>query len=288
MPLSFGQLESMLAQWESDPSLMDRANFSRRSAIQDDLDRYFNETDTVVLDSRRDLVNRALALSTQLNSINSKFFNSIRNQIQTGTCPTEFIAILRKTSFPAPHGIAYDHLDDLISGILQLEPVSEEPCLLDPDSVFYQPTPARHIFHLITAASITSADTLIDLGSGLGHVPLLVSICTGASASGIDLDPAYITSATNCARTLNLRSVNFLAEDARDADLSTGTIFYLYTPFSGPTLGAVLEALREQAIIRPIRICTFGPCTFTVSEQPWLEARSQPTADQITVFIPCC
>jgi hypothetical protein len=39
----------------------------------------------------------------------------------------------------------------------------------------YQPTPVRHILHLIAAAMVAEDDVFVDLGSGLGHVPLLVS-----------------------------------------------------------------------------------------------------------------
>jgi hypothetical protein len=80
--------------------------------------------------------------------------------------------------------------------------------------------------------------------------------------------------------------VTFLAQDARHADLSTGTVFYLYTPFTGSTLACVIESLRNQASLRPIRICTFGPCTFEVSKQTWLDPVPPPAADQVTVFIP--
>jgi hypothetical protein len=290
-----GQLESLLFEWESDETLLDSAHFARRIGIQDELDRIFtgevlhpNSSPGFANANRTnsDLSSRARALHLKLESINLELFNSIRRQIQTGTCPTEFLPLLRDPSTEAPRGLAYDYLDDLIAGVLQFKPPIEEPRPLSPDSVFYQPTPARHIFHLITAAAITSADTFIDLGSGLGHVPLLASICTGATAIGIELDPIWITSAINCAATLNLRNVIFLAQDVREADLSSGTVFYLYTPFTGSTLASVLESLCNQSTQRPIRICTFGPCTLAVGNEPWLRPIIPPVSDQITVFLP--
>jgi hypothetical protein len=285
MPALPHQFELQLSQWESDDALLRSAHFARRMQILDQLDALFPYTGPTNADSSTQLLTRARALSTRLDSANADLYNSIRTQIQNGICPAEFFPFLRAPSI-APGGLAYDHLDDLVSGIFDFETPSEEPRILGPESVFYQPTPARHIFHLISAASITPTDTVVDLGSGLGHVPLLASICTGASAMGLEIDPVWIATATNCARNLNLRNVTFLAQDARHADLSTGTVFYLYTPFTGSTLACVIESLRNQASLRPIRICTFGPCTFEVSKQTWLDPVPPPAADQVTVFIP--
>jgi hypothetical protein len=279
---SLSQLDAALAHWESDKTVLESAHFASRMAILDELDPYLSDPAAL---PARDLLGRARTLATKIESINNEFFKSIRHQIQNGTRPEEFTAILRHLTTP-PRGLAYDYLDDLLAGVFQFEPPSEEPRPLASDSVFYQPTPARHIFHLITAASITRDDTAIDVGSGLGHVPLLTSICTGATSIAVELDPAWNASATRCATALNLSNVSFLTQDAREADLSSGTVFYLYTPFIGSTLASVLDSLRIQASQRPIRICTFGPCTIAVTNQPWLNPATPPVIDQITVFIP--
>lgn len=283
------QLESKLSLWESDPALLEADQFARRLEIQDDLDRLFIEPalhpdSTQHLDSS-DLRQRARALNLKFESINSDLFASIRRQIQTGACPPQFTSILHNLTTP-PRGLAYDYLDDLVAGVFQFNPPAEEPRALSSDSVFYQPTPARHIFHLITAAALRNTDTLIDLGSGLGHVPLLVSICTGASSIGIELDPTLAACAAKCSEALNQRNVTFHAQDARQADLSSGNVFYLYTPFTGSTLSAVLESLRNQSSLRPIRICIFGPGTLTLREQVWLKPITPPATDQITIFVP--
>jgi len=277
-------MEAKLTEWGLDGSLLDPTHFARRMQILDQLEILFASGRGQASYSP-DLVNTARDFIAKLESANTLLFESIRCQIQTGICPAEFVAIMRDLVTP-PLGLAYDYLDDLLAGVFQFEPPTEEPRPLDPDSVFYQPTPARHIFHLITAAAITSTDTLIDLGSGLGHVPLLVSICNGATSIGIELDPTWVASARKCADSLNLRNATFRVEDARETDLSSGTVFYLYTPFGGSILAIVFDALREQGARRPIRICTFGPCTGVVSKQPWLQPLTPPTTDRITVFLP--
>lgn len=276
------QLAWMISQWESDATLLDPNSFERRSAVLEELELLFSD-ESLQSFSIRDLSDRARALQVKLESANNNLFASIRREIQAGRCPTEFTSILHERAAP-PRGLAYDHLDDLLAGVFQFDPPSEDPRPLGSDSVFYQPTPARHIFHLISAAAITRADKLMDLGSGLGHVPLLVSICTGARSIGIELDPAWNASATRCADALNLTKISFLTADAREADLSAATVFYLYTPFTGDTFSSVLDSIRKQTQFRLIRICTFGPCTVTVAQQSWLGSVSDPDPDQITIF----
>src|SRR4051812_9224386 len=166
--LPTSNIDSLLAQWESDGHLLDSANFQRRVTVLDELDRYRSRPELLQGGPGKDFFNRVGGLSSKLEAANTQFFASIRHQIQAGVCPAEFSSLLSGLTI-SPRGLAYDHLDDLIAGVFQFEPPPEEPRPLAPDNVFYQPTPARHVFHLINAASITSADTLIDLGSGLGQ-----------------------------------------------------------------------------------------------------------------------
>jgi len=141
---------------------------------------------------------------------------------------------------------------------------------LSAEMVAYQPTPARHIFDLIRHIQLTAQDVFVDLGSGLGHLALLIAICTDARCIGVELEPSYVACSVKIARELNLTKATFLALDAREADLSGGTVFYLYTPFRGAILRAVLDRLRLESVTREIRVCTFGPCTPIVAAESWL------------------
>jgi len=137
---------------------------------------------------------------------------------------------------------------------------------------------------LIGRTGLTEQDVLIDIGSGLGHVPMLVSICTLARCVGIELQTAYVECARFTAQQLKLDNVTFLDQDVRAADLSRGTVFYLYTPFTGSMLRAVLDRLRTESGKRGIRICTFGSCTTTVAYERWLRALDASDEDRIAVF----
>jgi hypothetical protein len=148
----------------------------------------------------------------------------------------------------------------------------------------YQPTPIRHILKLIEGAKIMKKDVFVDLGSGLGHVPLLVSMITGARSFGIEMQAAYVMSAQECAESLKLDGIKFAAQDARDADLSTGTVFYLFSPFKGTILNEVLGKLQRACRHRPIKICSLGPCTQAIAGETWLKASHSIEIDSIAVF----
>jgi hypothetical protein len=149
--------------------------------------------------------------------------------------------------------LGFDSRDELLSGVLQLLDPSEPNLQPSPEMVPYQPTPVRHILQLIAATAVRQDDVFVDLGSGLGHVPLLVSMVTGAQSLGVEVQAAYVASAQRCAQSLRLSRVEFTAQDARDAYLSHGTMFYLYSPFNGSILAGVLSARRGESMRRAHR-----------------------------------
>jgi len=137
--------------------------------------------------------------------------------------------------------------------------------------VFYQPTPARIVLQLVDRAGFLQHDVFYDIGSGLGQVSILVHLLSGIRAKGVEFEPTYCDYARRCARGLNLPEVQFINADAREADYSDGTIFFMYSPFEGRMLERVLERLRHESAKRSIRLCTYGPCTQQVNRQSWLE-----------------
>jgi SAM-dependent methyltransferase len=169
----------------------------------------------------------------------------------------------------------YDSLDLFINGLLLSRAVPNETKTREPEMVYYQQTPARIIFELVEKAQLTEEDVFYDLGSGLGQVPILVNLLSGAAAKGIEFEPAYGNYASLCAADLNLSRVTFIQADAQAADYSDGTIFFMYTPFEGSMLQEVLAKLRGEAQRRRIRLFTYGPCTLQVTRQSWLKRIDQ-------------
>ncbi|MGA2097391.1 MAG: class I SAM-dependent methyltransferase [Candidatus Acidiferrum sp.] len=297
-------LHSLVKELERDSSLEEPDRLRERIEALDRLDVYHLDAanpETDYLGGQPPAVepialairNRARALCAKLEAANSVLYEKIREEIRRGYRPDallQYVPTVRRVrgTIRLAHGEGYDYLDDLLTGVLNFETPGDRPgdknFHLAPEMVPYQPTPARHIFELIVRTALTEQDVLIDLGSGLGHVPLLVSICTAARAIGVELQPTHVNCARQSARSLNLNNVTFLQQDARETDLSAATVFYLYTPFIGKILEAMLASLKQEASRRKIRIYTFGPCTPIVAQEPWLKSTAAPKVDQIAIF----
>jgi len=281
MPIE-NALVSLIGHLEQDRSLDEPRRLRQRVEALDDLDACFLDGQPI----GTAILHRARAVYAELESVNFRLYEGIRQDIQRGAGGGRLLEWM-----PDWNGAArlmncggYDYLDELMSGVLQFEEPSAEVVQLESEMVSYQPTPGRHIFDLIGRTALVERDLLIDLGSGLGHVALMASICTRASCTGIELEPSYVDCARKSARSLNLNNVRFIQGDARAADLSDGTVFYLYTPFIGTILRDVLNSLRQEAVKRDIRICTFGPCTQVVAEERWLSVIGALEADRIAMF----
>ena len=274
--------QTLLCALEANSSLLQPGQLWSRLVALDNLDANFGSIDAA------NLPERAKTLRTQLEAANADLYQSVRSTIVRTGQPHALLRWLhdpasRIKSTPAP-GLGFDCRDEFVSGILPLREPDEPNPRQSPEMVPYQPTPVRHILDLIAAATIAENDAFVDLGSGLGHVPLLVSLITGARSVGIEVEAAYVASAQECAQSLHLHRVRFLPQDAREADLSSGTVFYLYSPFSGSILSHVLNALQRESASRPIKVCSLGPCTRTLARESWLKASTPPDPSRITVF----
>jgi predicted RNA methylase len=276
-------IQKLLERFKADPSLTEPDRFRDRIEALDELDACDLDSQILLAESESEkaaLYRRAIGLRTKLEGANSQFYEGVRDAIHRGAGRDALFRAADQPRRESPlHGHSndlgaaesYDYLDELLSGVFRFE-VTEEPKVnLSAEMVAYQPTPARHVFDLIRHMKLTAQDVFVDLGSGLGHLAFLIAICTEARCIGIELEPSYVRCSVKVARELNLTNVTFLALDAREADLSSGTVFYLYTPFRGAILRAVLDRLRLESATREIRVCTFGPCTPIVATESWLE-----------------
>ena len=285
-------LQSLIEELEHDRSLVEPDRLRERIEALDRLDSYLLDEDLPAPSANSaeaELYHRVIAFCARLEAANFTLYQIIRGDIQQGAGRHSLLRWVPKRSrdgevIEPASGPGYDYLDELVSGVLQFKKPETTVAELAPEMIFYQPTPARHIFDLIDRAAFTERDLLVDLGCGMGHLPLLVSICTNALCIGIELESTYVHCARESARTLKLKNVAFVQQDAREADLSGGTVFYLYTPFTGTILRAVLNSLRRESVSREIRICTFGPCMPVVAEEPWLKPVGSSETDRISVF----
>jgi hypothetical protein len=286
---------ALVAELEGDPSLDRPAQLRRRVDAADRLEAYgldaAQSVNGATSPADAALYDRACAIHARLQAADSQLFESIRHDIGQGRGALRLAEWLEPDSHAEStagpqRGDTYDYLDVLVAGILQFDTPAETPSLA-PEMVAYQPTPARHIFDLLRRAGLTRNDVLVDLGSGLGHVPLLAAICTSARSVGVELQPAYVGVARRSAHALGLTGATFVQQDARSVDLSAGTFFYLYTPFTGAILSSVLDSLRREAAGRAIRVCTLGPCTEVVGQESWLRPDVALGPDRVVIFSSC-
>jgi predicted O-methyltransferase YrrM len=279
--------ETFFDELESDPALLEPSGLRTRLEALDRLDALLGSSEGEPRGGTwpsHAVLARARLARIRLEQANETLYASVRAQIQGGLHPDLFLSWIDASAAIPVAGLSYEFRDEAVAGILELEEPAVPALPRSSETVFYQPTPARHIFRLIRLSALSSADVFIDLGSGLGHVAMLIGICTGARCVGIEQEEEYVACAQRCASKLNLRRVTFLNQDACAADLSAGTIFYLYTPFLGTLLDTAIERLRQEARKRAIHVLSLGPCTAVLARAPWLEARGEPDPGQIATF----
>lgn len=276
-------------------TLLNRHSFTRRARMLERLE--FEVFDALAAvepspdpGSPRSLSARAQRLRRRLEAMDEAECAGLRRQIREGLHGPALEARLRDTVeegrlLPLDEP-GYDDLDLLVNGILLTERLPSASRIPEPEMVFYQQTPVRVIFKLLQRAEPNDADHLYDFGSGLGHVPILANLLTGVRATGLEVEPAYRDYSLLRAAELGIERIRFDTTDVRDADLGAGTIFFMFTPFRGRMLEAVLRKLEMLARERPVRLFTYGPCTHVVGRAAWLRPihRSALVTDALAEF----
>ncbi len=114
----------------------------------------------------------------------------------------------------------------------------------------YHASGIASIVRALCEAPVSSDDLVIDLGAGLGRVVRVAEHLT--RTRGIEIQPELAE------RARAICESPIVTGDARDVDLSDGTVFFLYLPFTGQVMRDVLEKLRAVALHHPIVVCALG------------------------------
>ncbi|HZX57922.1 MAG TPA: class I SAM-dependent methyltransferase [Mucilaginibacter sp.] len=281
--MAFFEIQTDIEEIEQDSSLREEKNFDKRIEAIDFIDFQIIDLIENLLQKNGqagDLISlktRAEKVKSELEEINFNLFQKLRANIRKGRYPrqafrklvNEYVGFdLNDIGHQQEPG--YDNLDIFINGLFPFQAMPGQTIDLEPDMVFYQKTPARIVFELVEKCQLTKDDVFFDLGSGLGQVAILINLLAGIPVKGVEFEPAFCDYARACAAELNLSNVTFINADARKADYSDGTVFFMYTPFGGEMLREVLEILRKQSLHRKIKIITYGPCTAQTAPQGWL------------------
>ena len=276
--------DEILADMETignDERLYRENNFNKRSQALDDIEFHIIDRIDVLAETKgaNDQLNNlrqyALEVRDRLEKVNTRMFHLLRTKISTVGYRKENLMGLINEYFDLSANlhqdtIGYDILDIFLNGLLSNQKLPDETRIREPGMVYYQKTPARIILDLIKKAEFKPQDVFFDLGSGLGQVPIMVNLLSSVISKGVEMEPAFCNYAISCAADLLLTDVEFINEDARFADYSAGTVFFMYTPFEGKMLQETLHNLKNQVKKRKIKIFTFGPCTLAVANEDWL------------------
>ncbi len=271
-------LQTEFTAFAQDASLTDPMNLQPRAQALDFLvfAQDALQMQRPMTPAMRTLHQQAAQLEAQLQTVNTQLFQSVRADIQRGVLrgATLRYYLDRFTAYtPATSDavyMSYDGLDTLVDGLFALKQAPASQLTLAIDMVHCEETPARVLLALVDQVAFAPDDVFYDLGAGLGQVVMLVHLLTGISAKGVEIEPVFTTFAQQQAQALALSNVAFHNLDARTADYSDGTIFFMFTPFRGQLLQSVLARLQQAAQHRTIRLCTFGPCSPHVAAQSWL------------------
>ena len=272
-------IEAGLTVYGNDQRLAVEANLTlRQNAI--DFIIYAEEYLQVNRMEADELADRLAELKRRLLAINAGLFERLQVQIRAGRYTPQ--SLRRELDLftgysPERQGethVGPDGLDALLDGILELDKRFEGRTQADPDMVHYEPTPARAILDLIDHVELRAEDVFYDLGSGTGRAVILFGLATGLRSRGVEVDEELCEYARTLATRLQLANVEFIQADAREADYSEGTIFFMFTPFRGAILQTALDKLRREAERRAIQVWTYGSCTRWVAEKvgAWLRS----------------
>ena len=289
-------IEARLTAFERDPDLYAEGNFPARAVALDVIQQVYQLLSLHRHDAswgryRRALTQQARTLEKRLREADADFFEALRRYISRGNyAPNTLRHFFDRYTRYRPGRLGqmhrgYDALDALVQGLISTEAA---PAVIPPrhtDMIAYEPTPARVVLDLVDQIQLTADDRFYDLGAGLGHVAILVHLLTGARVTGVEVEAVYCLHAQRCAAALGLSDVHFLNLDARDATYEDGTVFFMFTPFTGKLLEAVLVALAREASRRPLLLCTYGACTFEVTGQPWLRLRASEAKQLYTLAV---
>jgi len=145
----------------------------------------------------------------------------------------------------------------------------------------YVPCGVDALIEVVDSAEVGPTDVFVDVGSGVGRATALVHLLTGAAVIGIEIQSRLVQAARDVARVVSSRISN-VQGDAADLTgyVMIGSVFFLYCPFSGERLQAVLTELEAIAQTRPIRVCCVDLPLPTCA---WLAAEPAASAS-VTIY----
>ena len=175
--------------------------------------------------------------------------------------------------------------DGWLDVVLGQGELGDDGAALPRGCVPYLPCPVDALLRAVEQAPVGAGDVFVDLGSGAGRALTFVHLLTGATAIGIEIQPELVRAARETAARLRLSRVTTLEGDASSVtgSAASGSVFFLYCPFSGERLARLLAELERPARHRALCICAVHT---PLPEQRWLRMDPARLPD-LCVFRSC-
>ena len=164
--------------------------------------------------------------------------------------------------------------DAWLDRVLELGALPEDGPSLPPGCVPYLPCAVDVLLRMVERAPIGPTDVIVDIGAGVGRAGVFFRLATGASVIGIEIQPQLVLAFRSLTARMQLSRISVIEGDAADfvSQMTAGTIFFLYCPFSGERLAKVVAALEPIARTKTIRVCAVDlplpSCDWLVQEPP--------------------
>ena len=124
-------------------------------------------------------------------------------------------------------------------------PAQEDPDAKEPGAP-YVPTPMNVVTEMLELAEVTARDTVYDLGSGDGRLPVTAARLHGSRGLGVELDSGLVARSRRHAREAGVDSlVRFVRGDLFETDIRPATVLTLYL-FPGMNERLRPRILREM------------------------------------------
>jgi SAM-dependent methyltransferase len=169
--------------------------------------------------------------------------------------------------------------------VLGLDELHEDGPALPPDGVPYLPSSVDVLLRMVDASDLRSSDVFVDVGSGPARAVAFVHLLTGAAAIGLEIQPALVRAGRDLTSRLRLAGVSVIEGDAATlaGRMTTGSVFFLYCPFSGARLARVLDDLEPIARTRPLRLCCLN---LPLPPRAWLIREPNGSEDLVVYSTP--
>lgn len=162
--------------------------------------------------------------------------------------------------------------------VLGLDSIPADGPGLPRGCVPYLPCPVDALTRMVEHAAVRASDVFVDVGSGVGRAAAFVHLLTGATAIGIEIQPALVRASRDLAARLSGSSFSPIEGDAAQlaGSIAAASVFFLYCPFSGDRLETLLNDIEPIARTRPLRVCSVD---LPLPARPWLTLVSPPSGD---------